>query len=137
MGKVLFSVKDKPYTRHGQTGIYQMYEPAPGSCAGCPLAGHCLPNTKNPLADPIRRLSRDEHESARERMAARLLTPEGKAQYKRRAPTSETPFAFLKQQMNFRRFLLRGIEKVVQEFRWAATSYNILKIIRFRKAMAT
>jgi transposase len=129
MSRVLFRVKDKPYDRHGTKGIYQMYECA--SCAGCPLAGRCLP--KNAAA---RRVSRDEHETSRERMAARMSTEEGAEQYKRRAWAAETPFGVFKTTMNFRQFLLRGLKKAAMELRWMATAYNLVKLIRFKAAAA-
>lgn len=132
MGQVLFRVKDKPYDRHGVKGTYQMYECAPSSCTDCPLAKRCLP----PKA-ASRRVSRDEHEAARERMAARMKTVEGRKQYKRRAWSAETPFAVMKSTMNFRRFLLRGLTKAGLELQWTALAYNLRKIMRFKRtAMA-
>jgi transposase len=132
MGRVLFRVNGKPYNRHGVKGAYQMYEAAPSSCAGCPLASKCLP--KNATA---RRVSRDEHEPQRERMKQRMESDAGKAQYKRRAWSAETPFAVLKTVMNFRQLLLRGIEKAAQELCWAAIAYNLKKLIVFKAAANT
>ncbi len=97
---------NKLYDRHGVKGTYQMYECASSSCADCPLAKKCLP----PKA-ASRRVSQDKHEAARERMAARMKTAEGRKQYKRRASSAETPFAVMKSTMNFHRFLLRGLAK--------------------------
>jgi transposase len=132
MGRELPRGKDRPYDRHGVKGVYRIYESAPASCAGCPLAAKCLP--KGAVA---RRVSRDEHEPARERMAARLATDAGRQQYRRRSWAAETPFAFLKSAMGLRRFLLRGPAKVGTELTWAATAYNLVKITRFRAAATT
>ncbi|HEY8667606.1 MAG TPA: transposase [Tepidisphaeraceae bacterium] len=121
--------EDKPYNRNGSKGTYRIYEC--GACAGCPLASRCLP--KNATA---RRVSRDEHEERREEMAQRMKSDEGKAQYQRRSHTAETPFAVLKSRMNLRQFLHRGLEKVGLELRWAATAYNLVKLIRLKAAAA-
>ena len=128
MGRVLFSVKDKPYDRHGVKGVYKMYECV--SCVGCPLSARCLP--KNATA---RRVSRDEHEALREQMAARMDTEAGAKQYRQRAWISETPFGFIKTAMAFRQFLLRGLKKTAMELDWMATAYNLLKIVRFKATL--
>jgi transposase len=129
MGRVLERVKDRKYNRDGNKGIYKTY--ACVSCAGCPLAGGCLPKKAT-----VRRICRDEYEASRQRAAARLNTETGRAQYRRRSPVAETPFAVLKTTMNFRQFLLRGLAKVKQELCWAATAYNLVKLMRFKAALA-
>jgi hypothetical protein len=131
MGAALGRAKDKPYDRHGVKGVYRIYESAAASCAGRPPAARCLPK-----GAAARRVSRDEHEPARERMAARLATDAGRQQYWRRSWAAETPFAVFKTVMNLRRFLLRGLAKVGLELTWAATAYNLVKIIRFKAAAA-
>lgn len=123
MGRVLERTADKPYSHNGHKGTYRVYESA--SCAGCPLAARCLRGQS-----PVRRVCRDEHEELREAMAARMKSDAGRAQYRRRAPVAETAFAVLKSQMNFRQFLLRGLEKVKTELSWAATAFNLRKLIR-------
>jgi len=129
MGKTLDYSHDNAYKRDEKKGTYQIYQ-CP-SCAGCPLATQCLP--KNATE---RRIGRDEYEASRERTAERMKTEEGRTQYKRRSHAAETPFANLKSKMNFRQFLLRGMEKVEIELRWAAASYNVIKIMRFKAAHA-
>jgi transposase len=127
MGQTLDYSHDKPYNRDGTKGTYRMYECA--ACAGCPLAARCLP--KNATE---RRVSRDEYESQRERMAERMKSEEGRVQYKRRAHAAETPFAVFKTVMNFRQFLLRGLAKVKIEQRWISVAYNLMKLVRFKAA---
>jgi transposase len=127
MGKSLPHVENKAYNRDGTRGTYRIYEC--GSCAGCPLAGRCLPKKA-----PLRRIVRDEHEKHREEMARRMSSEEGKKQYKRRSHAAETPFATLKSKMNFRQFLLRGLDKVGLELKWMATAYNVAKLIRLKAA---
>jgi transposase len=127
MGQPLEYSHDKPYNRDGAKGTYHIYEC--GACAGCPLAPKCLPKQATE-----RRVSRDEFESHRERMASRMKSEEGRAQYKRRSHAAETPFAVLKTVMNFRQFLLRGLKKVNMELRWMAIAYNLMKLTRFKAA---
>ena len=127
MGQTLLYSHDKPYNRDGVKGTYRMYQCA--ACAGCPLAHKCLP--KNATE---RRVSRDEFEAHRERMACRMKSEEGRAQYKRRSHVAETPFAVFKTAMNFRQFLLRGLKKVNIEQRWICTAYNLMKLMRFKAA---
>jgi transposase len=129
MGRVLEHVEDKGYNRDGTKGTYKIY--ACGSCANCPLAARCLPKQAR-----VRRVCRDEYEEHRERAAARLGSKAGRRQYQRRSWAAETPFAVLKTTMNFRQFLLRGLTKVKQELCWAATAYNLMKLVRFKAARA-
>jgi len=129
MGRVLERVEDRKYNRDGNKGVYKIY--ACASCAGCPLASKCLPKKAM-----VRRICRDEYEDARERAAARLSSEEGRARYRRRSSVAETPFAVLKTTMNLRQFLLRGLSKVRQELCWAATAYNLVKLMRFKAAAA-
>ena len=125
MGRVLErTAADKPYNRHGgHKGTYRVYQSV--DCSGCPLASRCLPGKS-----PVRRVCRDEHEPLREAMAERMKSEAGKARYKRRGPVAETAFAVLKAAMNFRQFLLRGIEKVQTEMTWAVSAFNLMKLIR-------
>jgi transposase len=95
-----------------------------GACGACPLKKECLAGQAT-----ARTVSRDAHEPLREQMDTRLAAEEGKKIYARRSWIAETPFAVLKTVMNFRRFLLRGLEKVKTEWRWACTGYNLRKLV--------
>ena len=54
---------------------------------------------------------------------------EAKERYKRRLHFGETPFAVLKAALDLRRFLLRGIEGVQQEWLWGCTAVNLKKLM--------
>ena len=95
-------------------------------CTGCPLATRCR---KNPEAKRGREVMHDKHEGARRRHRARMKTAEAKEAYSRRQHFGELPFAVIKSRFDMRRFLLRGIEGVRQEWRWAATGFNLLKLM--------
>jgi transposase len=126
-GQKLDYSHDKPYSRDGVKGTYRIYECS--ACAGCPLAPRCLPKGVSE-----RRVCRDEFEAHRERMAGRMNSDQGRAQYKRRSHAAETPFAVFKTVMNFRQFLLRGLKKVNLEQRWIASAYNMMKLVRCKAA---
>jgi transposase len=96
------------------------------SCQDCPLAGACLaPNSRRG-----RTINRDQHEDLRERTAARMAQPTSRKLYNQRPRIAETTFGIIKSVMGLRQFLLRGLEKVKTEWRWAATAFNVVKLVR-------
>ena len=101
--------------------VYTCYD-----CEGCPLAKLCR---KNPEGARGREVMHDEYEGARRRHRERMKKPESQAAYARRQHFGELPFAVIKCMFDMRRFLLRGIEGVGQEWRWAATAFNLKKLI--------
>lgn len=100
-------------------------------CVGCPLAARC---GRNPDSLRGREIIHDEHESARRRLRQRMSTPEAQAAPFRRQHFGELPFAVIKVDFELRRFLLRGIEGVRQEWRWAVTTFNLKKLITYMAA---
>jgi transposase len=72
--------------------------------------------------------------SAKEKMAAKLRTPEGQALYARRKAIVEPVFGQIKGVRGFRRFLLRGLAKVRGEWRLVCLTHNLLKLWRYRCA---
>lgn len=114
-------------TTHGcgkpvQRQVYTCHD-----CIGCPLANRCR---QNPDSRRGREVMHDEHEVARRRHRARMKTEAAAAAYSRRHHTGELPFAVIKTLFGMRRFLLRGIEGVGQEWRWASTAFNLKKLMR-------
>ena len=84
---------------------------------------------KNPKSKRGREVMHDEHEGARRRHRQRMKTEASQTAYSRRQHFGETPFAVIKACLDLRRFLLRGIEGVGQEWRWAATAFNLKKLM--------
>ena len=62
------------------------------------------------------------------RIKEKLRTDEGKEIYGLRKQTVETSIGDLKENRNFRSFLLRGIDKVKIEFYLACVAYNLVRI---------
>ncbi len=96
-----------------------------GDCEGCELAPACV--RKSDAAG--RELIDNPHEAARRRHRQRMESEEAQLAYKRRPHFGELPFAVIKTTFDIRRFLLRGIEGVGQEWRWASTAFNLKKLM--------
>ena len=68
--------------------------------------------------------------SIKEKMARKLRTKKGKAEYARRKGIAEPPFGQIKHCRGFRQFLLRSLEKMKAEWRLVALTHNLLKLFR-------
>ena len=68
--------------------------------------------------------------TAKERMAAKVRTPQGRAVYARRKVIVEPVFGQIKEARGFRRFLLRGLQNIRGEWRLVCLTHNLLKIWR-------
>ncbi|MCB9914835.1 MAG: transposase [Planctomycetes bacterium] len=77
--------------------------------------------------DPVSRGHRSE---LRSQMRDKLQTEDGKARYARRKAVAEPPFGQIKEVRGIRRFLLRGMEQVRDEWSLICISHNILKLFR-------
>lgn len=63
-------------------------------------------------------------------MRRKLKTKRGRARYKLRQVSVEPVFGFIKEQLKLRQFLLRGLEKVRNYWRFTCSVANLLKIYR-------
>lgn len=70
--------------------------------------------------------------SAKERMAAKVRSPEGRALYARRKVIVEPVFGQIKEVRGFRRFLLRGLANLRGERCLVCLTHNLLKLWRYR-----
>jgi transposase len=68
--------------------------------------------------------------STTERMRAKVKSPAGAALYRMRKAIVEPVFGQIKSVRGLRRFLLRGLENVGNEFRLMALTHNLLKLHR-------
>ena len=59
-----------------------------------------------------------------------MATPEAKEAYKRRKELSEPTFGIIKEQMRFRRFLVRGLNNVKAEAILMAAAFNMRVLYR-------
>ena len=72
----------------------------------------------------------DPPATAKERMAAKVRTPEGRALYARRKVIVEPVFGQIKEARGFRRFLLRGLQKSRGAGCLVCLTHNVLKLWR-------
>ena len=68
--------------------------------------------------------------SVKEKMARKLRTKKGRAEYARRKAMAEPPFGQIKHCRGFRQFLLRGMEKMKAEWNLVTATHNLLKLFR-------
>jgi transposase/ElaB/YqjD/DUF883 family membrane-anchored ribosome-binding protein len=69
-----------------------------------------------------------------QRMNARLHSDRGRRLYRLRQQTVEPVFGIIKQVMGFRRFMLRGLEKVTGEWQLVCLAYNCKRLHRLMQA---
>jgi len=68
-------------------------------------------------------------------MREKLAMEENRALYKRRKAIVEPVFGQIKEVRGFRRFALRGFQKVTAEFDLIALTHNLLKLFRHQKSL--
>jgi hypothetical protein len=66
-----------------------------------------------------------------------LRTRKGRKAYAKRKETVEPVFGQIKEARGFRRFLLRGLDKVKGEWQLICLTHNLLKLYRWGLAQAT
>ena len=80
---------------------------------------------------------REAPTTAKECMAAKVRTPEGRALYARRKVIVEPVFGQIKEARGFRRFLLRGLANIRGEWSLVCLTHNLLKLWRYTCAPIT
>ena len=130
-GKKLTAVGTK--ARKSETGYVQevtIYECE--GCKNCPVKEKCIrqkKTDKTPLEDRVKRLNVSKYFIAqREAMEKKIATEEGVLLRVNRSIQSEGVFAMIKEDMNFRRFMMRGKRNVTVEWHLVSMAYNILKL---------
>jgi transposase len=93
------------------------------NCINCPLRGKCHKAKGNRIIEVSHRLI-----ELRTKARERLLSEEGKTHRSRRPIDVEPVFGILKQNKGFRRFMLRGTDKVSIEFGLIALAHNLKKL---------
>jgi transposase len=94
------------------------------NCAGCPLRGQCNPNDEYRTIEVNLNWNR-----LKQKAEKRLKTSRGLQKRKQRCFDTEPVFANIKHNHHFKRFLLRGIEKVSIETGLLALAHNLRKKI--------
>jgi transposase len=110
-------------TRNGRHCERRRYKASAEDCAECSLRDLCLQGKAKQ-----RTISREQHESLRTAHAEKMSTDEAQEKYSRRRHPGERPFAVIKHQFGARRFLLRGIDQVKQEWLWLSSAFNLHRL---------
>jgi transposase len=111
--------------------IRKRYKAQEEVCASCPLRSRCLQGQAK-----ARQVNREQYEAQRERHAQHMAKPESQATYGQRRHPGERPFAMIKHHFGMRRFLLRGLERVQAEWHWAATAFNLHRLMSLMRSRA-
>jgi transposase len=120
-GKPMMGIGTEQRNESGIIKTYDLYR-AKG-CNGCPLKEACHEQKGNRIISVNhkgRRLKQQAHE--------RLLTEKGKYYRKRRPADVEPVFGNIKENKNFRRFMLKGIEKTEIEWGLICIAHNLKKM---------
>jgi len=108
-------------TKSGFTQIVTSYQAR--NCAGCPLRSSCHKAKANRIIQRNHNLIRLKQQAKQ-----KLLSETGITHRKRRCWDVEAVFGNIKQNMNFKRFMLRGLEKVETEMGLIAMAHNLKKV---------
>lgn len=92
------------------------------NCQGCPLRAQCHDQKGNRIIEVNHNLNRLKQQADK-----RLKTTRGVQKRKQRCYDVEPVFASIKHNHNFKRFMLRGIEKVTIETGLLALAHNLRK----------
>lgn len=114
------------HTEHNRSGYKQTitrYQAA--NCNSCPLRGSCHKQKGNRIIDVNHNLRR-----LKQKAAERLRSEQGIQKRKKRCADVEPVFANWKQNKGFRRFRLRGKQKVAIEIGLIAMAHNLQKFTK-------
>ena len=100
---------------------YRIQKPA--LCRGCKNFGPCTSSKQG------RTIVRHIHEELKEKIEARYYKPEGQEIYKRRKTRVEHPFGYMKKNISFGQFLLRGRLGAQAEASMVAICFNLTRMI--------
>ena len=107
----------------GYVSVLKRYQAQ--NCEGCPLKSQCHKSKTNRIIEVNYNLNRYK-QKARER----LMSEEGIYHRGRRCIEPEAVFAQIKHNSAWKRFRLRGLEKVKTEFTLVAIAHNLRKLAK-------
>lgn len=115
-GQLMEKVKTRKH--HGQ--LCQVYS-AGKHCATCEKAPRCCAHLKPGASRQIERVLEG---AAMRTFLERMEQPEKQELYRKRSAVAETPHMRWKENWNWRRFSVRGLQKAAMEALWLAMAYN-------------
>jgi hypothetical protein len=118
---MVFIGYDTKITKTGYRVTLSRYQAQ--NCEGCPLHGRCHTSKENWIIEVSHR-GNELRNKARER----LRSEKGINHRKQRPVDVEPVFGIIKHNRGFKRFMLRGLNKVEIEFGLLAIAHNLKKI---------
>ncbi len=139
LGKIDTATADNGYFSESNIEQVQSREIDPHVAAGGDKHNQWLKDylesvKEDKLPDPNQILVESEPTSAKEKMRRKLKTDEGKEIYRKRKMTVEPVFGIIKEIMGFRRFSLRGEQKINGEWLLVCTAYNLKRLFNLKLA---
>lgn len=113
------------HSKRGSSGPYRVNRASRTDCRTCPAFGVC---TRDKHTGRTLWISSSEELLLKHRQW--MDTDATRSLYSRRQELSEPTFGILNEQMNARRFLLRGLVNVRAEFNLLATAFNLRTLWR-------
>jgi len=121
MGQAMTNIGSyKKKTKNGFEQTITRYQAQ--NCKGCPLRSRCHKSKYNRIIERNYNLIRLKAQAK-----TLLISKEGLAKRKQRCWDVEAVFGNIKQNMNFKRFMLRGIDKVNVDIGLIAMAHNLKK----------
>lgn len=121
MGQPMDKIEE--YTKENESGYIQTISRYTArDCSRCPLRGACHKGKGNRIME-VNQNAR----SHRKKMKEKLASEKGLEKRSQRPVDVETVFGNIKQNKGFKRFMLRGLEKVEIEFGLLAIGHNLAK----------
>lgn len=96
-------------------------------CENCPMYKDCRGKSTGEKEFWVKKKILDNIETIHE-MKNKIRTEEGRMIYSKRMPTIEKIFGYIKNAINFNRFLVRGLEKVKTVWAIICSVYNLKRI---------
>lgn len=128
-GKQLHKIGEKrEKTSTGYISEKTVYECS--ECSGCARKSECIRSkSTKPLEERRKRLEVAQYFSKQRcAMTEKISTEEGKKLRMNRSIQAEGVFAYIKTDLNFRRFMTHGKERVGAEWTLLAFAYNVLRM---------
>lgn len=121
IGQPMYRIGDrKSINRSGYQQSYARYQAK--NCDGCPLRSQCFKGRSNRIVELNHNLR-----AHKQKVRERLHSEQGLAHRKQRPADVEAVFGAIKHNKGFRRFMLKGIDKVEIEAGLLAIAHNLAK----------
>ena len=123
-------LKPTGHMRHSDGSFQIIYRSPAKQCHACPWHKQCCPPVPRRGG---RQITRHGILASVAAFQAKMRTPEAQSIYRDRGRIAEFPHAWIKDKFRLRRFHVSGLLKAGIELTWAALTFNLLALHRFRR----